>query len=104
LNNLQNKIEQIEAKEETVYKNLEKLQQKEKALKEKELFLIQKGSDLNYNTDKKIRNIKELIEAERKLLKLKEEDVEERMRIKIYSDDIEELRSKLHNLVAKLPK
>jgi hypothetical protein len=45
-------------------------------LKDRESFLIQKESDLNYNNDRKIRNMRETMNIERREWKQREEAIE----------------------------
>ena len=77
---------------------------KERPLKEKELFLIQKEADLNFDSERKIRNMSEAIEQERKQLKQLEAEVEVRVRRNFYSKQREELHLELDKLSTSVAK
>ena len=59
-------------------------------MKDRESFLIQKESDLNYNNDRKIRNMRETMNIERREWKQREEAIElENKQFKQLEKDVE---------------
>ena len=88
----------METRETNVANSMIQIKLKERALKEKELFLIQKEADLNFDSERNIRNMSEAIEQERKQLKQLEAEVEVRVRRNFYNKQMEELHLELDKL------
>ena len=89
----------MEAREITINNIYEQVRKKEYALNEREDALIQKEADLNFNSERRIKTIREAMEQERKQLKQEEEDIETRIRVEVYTNVINELQKKVADIL-----